>query len=117
MFYPRLLYSLLALSTTFLILSIQAYPVTKPHRSELICTSATWQLIIEFFLLNYVSHAVTVKSMPGRPMANKVLSIVAALLLPFSGVLRGCMAIASGKVKGETDLQHASHSGALCMLV
>src|SRR5271170_3050552 len=43
--------------------------------------------------------------------------MLAALLVPFSGILRGCISIARGKSYGESDLHHAARAGASCALV
>jgi hypothetical protein len=100
----------------FLFRPAQTLPTPLEPRDQLICSPATWQTIVAFYLLNYGTHAMTVKGVPGDTLFKSVGRIVSALLLPFSGVWRGCSSIASGRLRGETDLQHAARAGALCML-
>lgn len=70
-----------------------------------------------FFLANFVSHAATVKSLPGEPMIATWLALLGALVLPFSGVLRGLNAIYSCAVFGTTPLKTATKAGALGMVL
>lgn len=85
-----------------------------PH---LLCTPSTWTDIAIFFLANFVSHAATVKSLPGEPMAATWLALLTALLLPVSGIVRGMNAIYSRAVFDETPLGTAARAGALCTVV
>lgn len=85
-----------------------------PH---LLCTPSAWTDIAIFFLANFVSHAATVKSIPGEPMIATWLTLLGALVLPLSGVLRGLNAIYSCAVFGTTPLETAAKAGALCMVV
>jgi len=79
-----------------------------------VCVDTTWTDIFIFFALNYVAHALTVRSAPGEKWDKSVLWTIAALLVPFSGVRRGSSAIAAGKYRREPDLQNAARAGALC---
>jgi hypothetical protein len=78
------------------------------------CDTSTWQTVLLFYILNYGAHASTIKSVPGESKAETVAQIASALLLPFSGVYRACHSIAKGKIRGESDFQHALRLGALC---
>jgi hypothetical protein len=80
------------------------------------CDLSIWETVILFYILNYGTHAFTIKSVPGESTLDRVVSTAAALLLPFSGVYRACNSIARGKIRGESDLQHALRLGALCQL-
>ena len=59
----------------------------------------------------------TIKTFPGEKAHSTVGWIISALLIPFSGVWKGCVSIACGKVRGENSLDHAARAGALCVLV
>ncbi len=85
-----------------------------PH---LLCTRSTWSNVATFYLANYVAHAATVKSEPGQLMLRGVLSMLLALVLPTSGVLRGLDAIRRHAIIGGSPLQKARKAGALCEVV
>lgn len=108
----------LALAVIFslnLVTAVQA-PIS-PRKSDLICGPATWESIFLFYILNYVTHAMSVKSFPGEKGLHSVVWILAALLLPFSGIFRGCVLIYRARLPGESDLCHAARAGALCKVV
>jgi len=98
-------------------LVVEAAPLPLSMPSQLICTPATWQTVILFFLLNYGVHAFTVKSFPGETGYTTAGWMLAALLLPFSGITKGCFCIAGAKVPGESDLHHAHRTRALCTVI
>jgi hypothetical protein len=72
-----------------------------------------------FYAVNYLAHAVTVKSRPGERMADTALANTLALIYPYSGIGRGLEAIVrySNLSFGETELQKAARAGALCVVV
>lgn len=94
------------------VVAIPIAPVTK-----LYCGPASWETVFAFYILNYGAHAITIKPSPGDRTFRTIVLALAALLVPFSGVLRGCGSIARAKVIGESDTKHALRAGALCMLV
>lgn len=73
--------------------------------------------MLNFFLLNYLSHVATVVTVPGETTISSLRVKICALLLPFSGVMRGLRAISLAKRPGESDLEHAARAGALCIVV
>jgi hypothetical protein len=81
------------------------------------CGPASWQTIVAFYLLNYATHVMTLKSLPGEKWYRRACDIFLALLVPFSGVQRACSSIACGMLYDEDDLQHAARGGALCAIV
>jgi len=85
-------------------------------RSEVVCVPATWQDIIAFYVLNYATHALTIKSSPGDTTETTFWIILFALFIPFAGVWRACLTIANGtfNVFGKTGFQDAARVGALC---
>jgi hypothetical protein len=89
----------------------------EPRAIEVVCAPSTWQTVIVFFALNYVALATTVKSCPGETFPTTVTWTIMCLLLPFSGVCRGCFAIARGRIRGESDLRHATRARAMCVLM
>lgn len=103
--------------------SLQNITITAPNGTSdhgdphLLCTPSTWTDIAIFFLAHFVSHAATVKSLPGEPMAATWLAELTALLLPVSGIVRGINAIYSRAVFGKTPLETAARAGALCTVV
>lgn len=103
--------------------SLQNITITAPNGTSnhgdphLLCTPSAWTDVALFFLANFASHAVTVKSIPGEPMIATWLALLGALILPLSGVLRGLNAIYSCAVFGTTPLETAAKAGALCMVV
>ncbi|KAJ6595196.1 hypothetical protein DFH09DRAFT_1413242 [Mycena vulgaris] len=95
---------------------------TQHGDDHLFCVpTRPWDIII-FFLVNYATHAFTVRSYPGESLLDFTWGTLAALFLPTSGMIRGFTAIMrSGfAVKraffGE-PLEIAARSGALCMVV
>ena len=107
----------LSIQVLFTVVCQQVKALPIEIRNTLICSPATWQTVVAFFIGNYGAHVLTVKSVPGDTLLKSLLRILAAIVLPYSGVWRGCRAIAEGKRFGETDLHHAARVGALCMLV
>ena len=82
------------------------------------CIPATWIDIANYFLFNYVAHGATVVSYPGEPLFDTLLSVVAAILFPTSGVIRSLnFIIRRPLLTAKNDLEVAARSGALCMLV
>ena len=73
--------------------------------------------LVTFYLGNYIAHAATTKSLPGESTFERFCTIVATLLYPVSGAIRGASAIVSGAIFADTDLQTAARAGALCMVV
>ena len=96
---------------------VTAFPIAiRPRSLPVYCGKASWQTIVFFYILNYGTHAMTIKSFPGDRTWKYIAWMVAALLVPFSGILRGCFSISRGKDLYETDIQHAARAGALCVL-
>jgi hypothetical protein len=60
---------------------------------NLLCTPAKWTDILLFYAVNYLAHAVTIKSAPGEQMQETAENIMSALIYPYSGLLRGIEAI------------------------
>lgn len=85
---------------------------------DLLCVPSKWTNILLFYAVNYLAHAVTVKSLPGEKLANTVFFIALALIYPYSGLLRGLEAIArrAAWFRGN-ELQRAARAGALCVVV
>lgn len=77
---------------------------------------ATWQDVFVFILVNYVTHAMTVNSLPGESVTASAFYNLVALLLPFTGAWRGIRAIKSAARFGKDQMQHAARAGALCVV-
>ncbi|KAF2686751.1 hypothetical protein K458DRAFT_485921 [Lentithecium fluviatile CBS 122367] len=114
---------------------------TQYGDSELICTPAKWKDIAIFFLVNYVTHALTTVVLPGEGWESYLTNALASLLFPGFGAYRGLRAIFVGwatvrkrfraepweqgeslnlhkhKARRARDLQKARRAGALCMMV
>jgi hypothetical protein len=85
-------------------------------RDKIECVAATWQDILIFMVINYVTHAMTVKSLPGEQTSAVAFYRFLALLFPFTGAWRGLRAIRLAAVFGEDDLKRAARAGALCIV-
>ncbi|KAJ4355731.1 uncharacterized protein N0V89_003751 [Didymosphaeria variabile] len=109
--------------------------------SEIICTPAKWKDIAIFFLVNYVTHALTTVVLPGEGWESYLTNALASLMFPGFGAYRGLRAIFVGwatvrkrfrsepweqgdtknvhkhKARRARDLQKARRAGALCMVV
>jgi hypothetical protein len=96
---------------------IPALSTRAPSTSDLSCGPATWDTIVLFYILNYGTHAFTIKRRTGEGLFNYGLSVLGALLVPYFGIVRACGAILKAKVKGETNLQHALRVQVLCTVV
>lgn len=95
----------------------QAIPVPTRQTSGVVCVAATWDDILTFFVVNFVTHAVTVRSLPGDRTADVAINTLIALLFPFSGVWAGIMAIRRASCLAKDQVQQAARAGALCILV
>jgi hypothetical protein len=100
---------------SLLLALVAAYPVLP--RSTVICGPASWQDIVIFYLLNYGAHAATIKSFPGERTSVQIMWVVAALLLPYSGIVRACVAISRGTSCKRSDLMRAARARAFCEVV
>jgi len=69
-----------------------------------------------FILLNYVTHAMTVRSEPGEKRLVTAIAAFAALLMPFSGVFRGARGLSFGARWAGNKLAVATAAEALCMV-
>jgi hypothetical protein len=96
---------------------IPALSTRAPSTSDLSCGPATWDTIVLFYILNYGTHAFTIKRRTGEGLFNYGLSVLGALLVPYFGIVRACGAILKAKVGGETQLQHALRMQVLCTVV
>lgn len=95
--------------------------------NNLYCTPTRWYDVFVFFLGNYISHALTIKSYPGEAMSSVLIAAFGALLIPTTGLIRGINAIArNAKFKHkkflpslfrDPDYQTAAAAGALVMVV
>jgi len=114
---------------------------TQYGNSELICTPTKTKDIALFFLVNYVTHALTTVVLPGEGWESYLTNALASLLFPGFGAYRGLRAIFVGwstvrkrfrsepweqgetinlhknKARRNRDLQKARRAGALCMIV
>lgn len=82
----------------------------------LYCRKAAVQDILLFFLLNYVTHAFTLKSFPGDGAIYSVSLSILSLLFPYAGILKAWDSIRSGTIKKKPDLERAREAGALCVV-
>ncbi|PVI05717.1 hypothetical protein DM02DRAFT_70425 [Periconia macrospinosa] len=114
---------------------------TQYGDTELICTPTKPKDIALFFLVNYVTHALTTVVLPGEGWESYLTNALASLLFPGFGAYRGLRAIFVGwatvrkrfrsepweqgetihlhknKARRNRDLQKARRAGALCMIV
>jgi hypothetical protein len=90
---------------------------TYGNPTSMICLPANWIDLTKFFALNYFAHALTVVSHPGESNADVIISLLAATLYPTSGAMRGIGSILRHSIFKSTDLQKATRSGALYMVV
>jgi hypothetical protein len=85
---------------------------------NLLCTQAKWTDIVLFYAVNYLAHAVTVKSLPGEKLIDAAHIIFSALIYPYSGVIRGIEVIIRRAAYHQgNELQRAARAGALCVVV
>lgn len=96
--------------------TVQGSPVLIQPRSTVECIPATWQDVLIFVLVNYITHAMTVNSLPGESVAASVIYNLVALVFPFTGAWRGIRAVKSAAIFGEDRLQQAARAGALCIV-
>ena len=84
---------------------------------DLFCLPTTWYQIAIFFIINYGSHAVTIRSRPGQTYYHAARDIMYALLCPFSGVRRAIDSFGRSSWPSENHLTKAARAGALCIVV
>lgn len=85
--------------------------------NRLCCRSSKWTDYLTFYVFNYLAHVGTTRTRPGQSTLGSLLIMMAALLVPMSGALRGVRAITSKAMFAITDLQTAARAGALCMVI
>ncbi|KAJ7692731.1 hypothetical protein B0H17DRAFT_877369, partial [Mycena rosella] len=90
---------------------------TSHGELHMLCTPASALDILVFFFTNYVAHAVTVKPYPGESDMGMYLSILAAVIFPTWGLVRGLNAFARHAIFTKGSLARAARSGALRMVV
>lgn len=96
-----------------LALPAQALPIQPlPKDENLQCVHASWEQIVIFILVNYVTHAMTVKAEPGEKPISAAMYNIAAVLLPFTGAMRGLIAIFDAPIL-ENGLRRAARAQAL----
>lgn len=81
------------------------------------CVPSRWYDIAAFFLANYVTHAATVKSLPGEPTVSAIMMTFFALLFPASGAMRALSSIRWRAEFYSDPLTAAARAGALCTVV
>ena len=84
---------------------------------DLFCLPATWYQIAIFFLVNYGSHALTIKSRPGQTYYHAARDVMCALVCPFSGVRRAIDSFGRSSWPSENHFIQAARAGALCIVV
>jgi hypothetical protein len=82
----------------------------------LYCRDAKVQDILLYFLLNYVTHAFTLKSFPGDGAIYSVSLSLLSLLFPYAGILKAWDSIRSGTLRKKPDLERAREAGALAIV-
>ncbi|RPA86096.1 hypothetical protein BJ508DRAFT_358598 [Ascobolus immersus RN42] len=82
----------------------------------LYCRDARPQDILLYFLLNYVTHAFTLKSFPGDGAIYSVSLSLLSLLFPYAGILKAWDSIRSGTLRKKPDLDRAREAGALAIV-
>jgi hypothetical protein len=87
------------------------------NAGDVVCRSVGWMDVVKFFILNYGLHAFTVVSTPGDSTLPKIVTVLGALLLPFSGVMAAFEVIFRFKFGRLDSLNAAQEAGALCMIV
>lgn len=112
---PRLLSTIIMLYSA---LHTAALPIANhPKRNnESLCVSPSWEQIVIFILVNYVTHAVTIKTYPGERKSEMAICIAAALLWPYTGAFKGFRAIWTGARFAGDPLQMALRAEALCVV-
>ena len=96
---------------------------TRNHGDpSLLCTPSQWTDVATFFFANFITHAATVKSVPGEVTLLTALSVIFALFFPSSGIIKALNAIYQHAIFARTPLNStplntATRAGALCMVV
>jgi hypothetical protein len=77
-----------------LALPAPALPRQLPPKDEnLQCVHVSWEQIVILILVNYKTYAMTVKAKPGEKPVSAARYNIAAVLLPFTGAMRGLIAV------------------------
>ena len=85
---------------------------------ESLCTPTTGVDIASFLLFNYVAHGATVVLYPGESGFDLLFVAIVSILFPTYGVIRAFNFIMRHPLlTAKNDLEVATRSGALCMLV
>lgn len=93
-------------------------PVPIPAiKGQIVCRAPDWTDVAKFFILNYGLHALTTVSKPGSGIITTIIDVVAAIVLPYSGIVRAII-VMNNFARGKKDqLKVAQKAGALCMVL
>lgn len=72
--------------------------------------------IAQFFALNYVTHAFTLRTGAGYKASYSIMFSVIALFLPYYGLLMACRSMESWAMDAKGSLEHAGRASALCVV-
>ena len=60
---------------------------------DLFCVPTKWYRVLLFYAINYVAHAVTVKSKPGQTWLHDTYDALLALAFPYTGLWKAFVAL------------------------
>lgn len=84
---------------------------------DLFCVPTKWYHVFVFFAVNYLAHAVTVKTRPGQTWVHTTRDVILALAAPYFGLYRALETLRRSSWKADSDLTRAAKAGALCTVV
>ncbi len=81
---------------------------------ELVCRKATITDVLTVFLVNYLTHAMTVLISPGSSYIAAADAGLWSLLVPYRGIYFALRIISKQACFGRDALERAHRAGALC---
>lgn len=83
---------------------------------DIYCRNVEWNDVLLFYLLNYITHAFTLKSFPGDGVLYSASLNVLSLIFPYAGILKAWDSIRWSNPTEKSDLEKAKRAGALCIV-
>ncbi|KAI5841719.1 hypothetical protein BZA05DRAFT_412832 [Tricharina praecox] len=89
---------------------------TTYGRPGLICVPTDWKDIVQFLLLNYVSHVASLRFGPWQSFTSSLFSCLVSLCSPFYGIIMNLDVLFRCAISSKDPLERAALAEALCVV-
>lgn len=94
----------------------RGFSIPKFNSTNAQCVAGVGVRITKFFIFNYIGHAFTIKPGAGYKTIYVLTFAMAAIFLPYYGLLLACRGMETCAVNEENMLKRAGRGGALCVV-